>query len=300
MPLTFNVFTVDFLQTFIRERFEYGGLMTALKQDLILFLQDLGYGPEALVNTAGRVASVAAPPKLELRSQGADETTAAFLERVDAFFKIAHIAPENQLAFFMSAARKDIAAFVATLITGGVTTFPEVREEVEENFLESPLQHLDKYLKMRPADNESFKQFGLRMKQAYLAYAGFSSAHKIEGDAETLLDKALTAQLLSIVSFGCKTQLQELILNDNTSDWDDILTAADAYVAARSGAGKEKKLGNNSRNQHEQRASYNSNWSNNNTHGKREHGREVVCYRCNRSGHISSFCPQLEQSLGKG
>lgn len=309
MAAQFDDFTAEFIRRYVQATFAMPNLGTAVKQDMINYLVNLGITPAHLVPAPHQFPPVILPgpappaaplaahavhqPKIEVPKQVSNETSSQFFHRLDAFFLLHGIVDDHRkIAFLLSAAGPPIATFVSDHITAGVTIYADIQRSVLEAFEQSFLQYLQDFLNMKKRYTETYVEFGRRLRQAYLGYLRIQES-AITPPMEQLITKALIAQLMQLLPHTARLHIQNQLLINPDICWNAVLSTTDIFLSANR---MTSLVGQQTHSFHPRPHQPNirpNHQGHNHPQGPVRRHDPPSCYSCGQRGHLAPNCPRL-------
>ncbi|MCO5763135.1 MAG: hypothetical protein NHG36_16780 [Chromatiaceae bacterium] len=198
----------------------------AAKQNLLILA---GITPAACLIPLLPPQAPANPPKIQLQRQLESEPALAFLDRARLVLDQPSLTDEAKSQYLLSAVQPDLAALIVAKKATENPTFPALLAYLREQVTVVPTTALAQFQSLKPAQGESFTQFGHILRSLYLQYLKIDLA-AYHAQAR-FIAPAIIARILQVVPNSVRAQLQTKYDDNPQIALDDFLRYAESLSA---------------------------------------------------------------------
>ncbi|CAG0922810.1 unnamed protein product [Notodromas monacha] len=193
-------------------------------------LQNTPPGPSANPYAAELTANITETllrRRADFPKQAQGEDFEVYLRRLEIAFSHDGTSNNTKIDCLIGHTTPTVAAAAQRLYDEGYHNYDDIAERLKIQFGLSPFEHFTRFLALRPLDDESWAQFGNRLRCEYIRYLPLS-ATDLPGQ-EKSITAALIGQLLAITTGGLHAHLYSKATADRTLTWVNCLAYADEY-----------------------------------------------------------------------
>jgi hypothetical protein len=234
-------------------------------------------------------------PKVKLHPQGKEEKLEEFLRRFNTWIEVCNIKDAQRMEKFWEAASPEVG-LAMTMMGGDKTDFEEVQAFLKAQFKITPEAQLKRFRQERKNKEESFVQFGQRLKAYLIGYLELKP-EEFETMVKGLVPMILE-QLVAGVSDRVGDQVRRKLAGEKT-DFARILRvfdeeadlATEQWEKAKRRSSNREQRAKAPQNEQPLNGELQCNSCGNKGHGIRDCRGPVKCFRCSKAGHIARDCP---------
>lgn len=243
------------------------------------------------VPTVTPPATLTCTVKTDLSPQLPTEDIKSFIQRAECFFRIMNVQGQQRLALLLTKVLPWVQTHATRLMGSEMFTYEQVRDQLIQHFMPNKMQLLSRFRNLIKAQNETWTQFGERLKYAYLDYVG-TDLFEYNRNPQVFLPP-LREQLFRLLSPSTRAILRGRMLENSFLTWEDFLVLADAYFQPdRNPSSQDRTMANapvaNS-NLRQSLLDGNVSQSTFPTHVSPNRA-SPTCFRCHQVGHIARNC----------
>ncbi|CAG0912687.1 unnamed protein product [Notodromas monacha] len=193
-------------------------------------LQNTTPGPSASPSAAELTANITETllrRRADFPKQAKGEDFEVYLRRLEIAFSHDGTSNNTKIDCLIGHTTPTVAAAAQRLYNEGYHNYDDIAERLKIQFGLSPFEHFTRFLALRPLEDESWAQFGNRLRCEYIRYLPLS-ATDLPGQ-EKSITAALIGQLLAITTGGLHAHLYSKATADRTLTWVNCLAYADKY-----------------------------------------------------------------------
>ncbi|CAG0921917.1 unnamed protein product [Notodromas monacha] len=162
-----------------------------------------------------------------LPKQRANETFDDYAMRLRNMLSAGRVTDEHRICCLLENTLAHVQATANRLYKRGFVDFESLVHEISRRHPTPHLERLQRFRTMKPQDEESFFNFGERLREEYEAYIQMTADDLTDG--EILIQHILKEQLLNIAEPGLKEELRKKWTRNRALTWDDMVDIAEAY-----------------------------------------------------------------------
>ncbi|CAG0913900.1 unnamed protein product [Notodromas monacha] len=177
--------------------------------------------------TAADITASLLRRRVDYPKQSPNEDIEGYLRRLAIAFRHEATPNHTRIDCLIAHSQPKVAEAAQILYEQGYLQYDQVIERLKVRFGLSPFEHFQRFQKMRPTPDESYAEFGQRLREEYIRYLAFKP-DEIPNQERTIT-AGLIGQLLSITTGGMHALLHAKATADRALSWDDCLAHADEY-----------------------------------------------------------------------
>jgi hypothetical protein len=284
--LTWNDINVNFIRNFVGDKFDYGNLNAATKDEMTTFLEARGFQPVNMFQQFFPAQQVQAAVRIEnkLRVMGNNDTIDSYLKYVDADFAVNGTPEGNKIPALLRAVNPKIAEQIAMKISSNPNImYADLCGQLMAQFQQTGLQRWDNFRHLKKLSNETYLAFGRRLKEELMA--SLSGDSKMQPAGINVIDQMLTYLFIESTGPSMQMHLRTQLGNQPQPSYEEILISAGNHESLF-----RKDFSAKNHLPYKQKET---------TPKREDQDFKPVCFKCGEQGHYASRCTNRRSAAGK-